>query len=249
MLEKLGRPHVLIVDDDPRIRQMLSRYLSEEGFRTSTAEDGAAMRNVLQKDAADIILLDLILPGDDGLALTQEIRQTAPDAGIIMLTGRNDTIDCVIGLEIGADDYMAKPFHLREVLARIRSLLRRVHHIREERNEADTQTFNFDGWLLDPGRRRLTAPDGRDVPLTSGEFDLLHVFVTHPQRVLKRDQLMGITKGRGWDAFDRSIDAQVVRLRKKVETDPKKPVLIKSVRGVGYVFAAEVKAGENSHQD
>lgn len=236
-----GVSHILIVDDDSRIRQMLERYLSDEGFRVTTADSGAAVRAVLQKDNPDIILLDLILPGDDGLALAQEIRQTLPEAGIIMLTGRNDPVDCVVGLEVGADDYMAKPFHLREVLARIRSLLRRVHSAKEE--TADRQVLSFEGWSLDLGRRRLTAADGHEVMLTSGEFDLLQAFAKHPQRVLRREQLMDIAKGREWGPLDRSIDAQIVRLRRKVEADPRKPALIKSVRSVGYVFAATVRAG------
>ncbi|NIX75049.1 response regulator [Microvirga terricola] len=240
-------PHILVVDDDARIRQMLEHYLSDEGLRVTTADGGAAMRVALHKDNPDIILLDLILPGDDGLALAQEIRQRLPEAGIIMLTGRNDPVDLVVGLEVGADDCIAKPFHLREVLARIRSLLRRVHSAKGEK--AGNQVLSFEGWSLDPGRRRLTGADGREVALTSGEFDLLHAFAKHPQRVLKREQLMDMTKGREWDPLGRSIDAQIVRLRKKVEADPKKPALIKSVRSVGYVFAATVRAGGNSYHD
>ncbi|MGO4705286.1 response regulator [Microvirga sp. 2MCAF38] len=233
-------PHVLIVDDDLRIRQMLSRYLLEEGFHVSAAENGQALRDALSKDPVDIVLLDLVLPGEDGLALAHEIRQSNPSIGIIMLTGRNDMVDRVIGLEMGADDYVAKPFHLREVLARIRSLVRRVT---PASNETSTQSgiVEFEGWSLDFGRRRLTAPDGKEVVLTSGEFNLLTALATNAQHVLHRDRLMGITKGRGLSAFERTIDAQVVRLRKKIEPDPKHPAFIKSVRGVGYVFAAEVK--------
>jgi two-component system phosphate regulon response regulator OmpR len=210
------------------------------------AADGAAMRTILAKDSPEVTLLDLVLPGDDGLVLSQEIRAKFPEAGIIMLTGRNDMIDCVIGLEMGADDYIAKPFHLREVLARIRSLLRRVQAAHDMPKVLHRQIFHFEGWSLDLGRRQLTSPVGRDVTLTSGEFDLLQVFVQHPQRILKRTQLMEITKGRGWDAYDRSIDIQVVRLRKKIETDPKNPSLIKSIRSVGYIFTAEVQFVENS---
>lgn len=222
---------------------MLNRYLSEEGFRVSIAEDGIAMRYRLQGDPVDVILLDLVIPGDNGLVLIQEIRRALPDVGVIVLTGHSDMIDRVIGLETGADDYIAKPFHLREVLARIRSLLRRIRPQRGE-EENEKQLISFDGWCLDLGRRQLIAPDGRDVTLTSGEFDLLQVLVTHPQRVLKRDQLMTLAKDREWGAFSRSVDARIVRLRRKIESDPKRPALIKSVRSIGYIFAAEVRGQE-----
>lgn len=223
---------------------MLNRYLSEEGFRVSIAEDGIVMRYRLQEDAADVILLGLALPGDNGLALIQEIRRNLPEVGIIVLTGHSDMIDRVIGLETGADDYIAKPFHLREVLAHIRSLLRRIRPHKDDNEDNDKQLISFDGWCLDLGRRQLLAPDGRDVVLTSGEFDLLQILVTHPQRVLKRDQLMTLAKNREWGTFSRSVDARIVRLRRKIENDPKRPALIKSVRSIGYVFAAEVRGQE-----
>lgn len=222
---------------------MLNRYLSEEGFHVSIAEDGIAMRYRLQEDLVDVVLIDLVLPGDNGLAHIQEVRRALPDVGIIVLTDHSDMIDRVIGLETGADDYIAKPFHLREVLAHIRSLLRRIRPQRGE-EESEKQLISFDGWCLDLGRRQLIAPDGRDVALTSGEFDLLQVLVSHPQRVLKRDQLMTLGKNHAWGAFSRSVDARIVRLRRKIESDPKRPVLIKSVRNVGYVFAAQVRGQE-----
>ncbi|WP_210485318.1 response regulator [Microvirga antarctica] len=239
------QPHILIVDDDPRIVRMLSTYLMGEGFAVSTAENGAAMRTCLQRHPIDLILLDLMLPGEDGLQLAREIRSTAA-IGIIMLTGRTDMLDTVVGLEVGADDYMAKPFHLREVLARIKSVLRRLRPPAPNNSAvagpaSSSARIRFDGWALDLGRRELTTPGGQLVPLTSGEFDLLATFAAHPGRVLDRDTLMDLTRGRRWEAFDRAIDAQVARLRRKIETQPKRPTLIKSVRGVGYLFTGDVE--------
>jgi two-component system phosphate regulon response regulator OmpR len=240
----MEKPHILIVDDDPRIRTMLSTYLHDEGFRVSAAEGGATMRQCLASQPVDLVLLDLVLPSDDGLDLAREIRSRS-NAGIIMVTGRSDVVDMVVGLEVGADDYIAKPFHLREVLARMRSVLRRLQPAAaapaQEATSPPGDLVQFDRWRFDLGRRTLTAPEGADVPLTTGEFDLLKVFVDHPGRVLDRDQLMDLTRGRSWEAFDRSIDAQVARLRKKIEADPRHPALIKSVRGAGYIFAARVQ--------
>jgi two-component system phosphate regulon response regulator OmpR len=222
---------------------MLSRYFEGEGFQVSVAESGPALRTKLATSPVDLVLLDLVLPGEDGIALARELRSQS-DVGIIMLTGRGDMVDRVIGLEVGADDYIPKPFHLREVLARVKTVLRRTRcparlptglHKREP-------TFTFDGWRLDSDRRQLTDPHGKDVPLTTGEFDLLNILLRHPGRVLNRDQLMDLTRGRDWEAFDRTIDAQVARLRKKIESDPKNPSIIKSVRSVGYVLTAKVSA-------
>ncbi len=229
--------HILVVDDDQRIRQMLTRYFEQEGYRISAAADGAAMRAQLN-DSVDVILLDVVMPGEDGLTLAREIR-TNSDVGIIMLTGRDDVLDRVVGLEVGADDYIAKPFHLREVLARIKSVLRR----REPRAAASSRTnevVRFEGWRLDLGSRELVAPGGEAVDLTTGEFDLLAALAKHPGHVFGREALMDLTRGRSWEAFDRTIDAQVARLRKKIETNPKKPALIKSVRNVGYVFTGKI---------
>jgi two-component system phosphate regulon response regulator OmpR len=188
-------------------------------------------------DSVDVILLDLVMPGEDGLTLAREIRANS-DVGIIMLTGRDDVLDRIVGLEVGADDYIAKPFHLREVLARVKSVLRR----REPRATSGTarEVVRFEGWRLDLARRQLVSPTGEAVELTTGEFDLLAALAKHPGRVFGREALMDLTRGRSWEAFDRTIDAQVARLRKKIETDPKKPMLIKSVRNVGYVFTGKI---------
>lgn len=239
------KPHVLIVDDDPRIRRMLSRYLEDEGFETHVAESGAAMRQCLESRKIDLVLLDLVLPGEDGLQLAREIR-SQPGIGIIMVTGRSDMVDTVVGLEVGADDYIAKPFHLREVLARIKSVLRRLRAYQVATpsalsNNVSREVLRFDGWRLDLWRRELKSPEGTQIPLTTGEFDLLVTFAKHPGHVLNRDMLMDLTRGRQWEAFDRTIDAQVARLRRKIEPDPKSPTLIKSVRGVGYVFTGTVE--------
>jgi len=241
---------ILVVDDEPRIRNMLRRYLAEEGFQVGEAADGAELRRELERAPADLVLLDLVMPGEDGLSLARMIRQRS-QVPIIMLTGKGDLIDRVAGLEAGADDYIAKPFHLREVLARIRTVLRRVPAeparaapAKGAAGEPEAgQVLAFEGWRLDLLRRELSSPAGAAVPLTTGEFDLLRAFALHPNRVLNRDQLMDLVKGREWAAFDRAIDAQVVRLRKKIEADPAKPRLIKTVRGAGYIFAAAVAAG------
>jgi two-component system, OmpR family, response regulator len=236
-----GGAHVLIVDDDPRVRAMLARYLEGEGFRVGEAGDGTAMRACLARDTPDLVLLDLNLPGEDGLTLARELRAAHPALGLVMVTGRADVIDKVVGLEVGADDYIAKPFNLREVLARVRTVLRRA---RPSAPPAGAEpTLEFEGWTVEPAKRRVRAPDGREVALTTGEFDLLLAFATHPGRVLDRDRLLDLVKGRDWAAHDRSVDQQVARLRKKVEPDPANPSLIKSVRGVGYLFAAEVRRG------
>ncbi len=243
-----GQIHILVVDDEKRIRTMLCRYLSEEGYKVSEASGGAEMRKVLERDNVDLVLLDLVMPGEDGLSLARHIRQRS-EIPIIMLTGKGELIDRVVGLESGADDYIGKPFHLREVLARIRTVTRRT---RAQPAPAPPQppvsdavsgdTLVFQGWKLDLLRRELRRPDGDLVPLTAGEFDLLRVFARNPNQVLDRDHLMNLVKGRDWAAFDRAIDTQVVRLRKKIEPDPQNPQLIKTVRGAGYIFAVPVIA-------
>lgn len=228
--------HILIVDDEARIRQMVQRYFEDEGFVVHGAADGAGMRKALAEHTIDLILLDLVLPqSEDGLTLAREIRTTS-DIPIIMLTGRDDVLDRIVGLEVGADDYMAKPFHLREVLARVRSILRRRRPL-EVHVAEPSDAIEFDGWKLEQSRRRLLDPTGQEVELTTGEFDMLTVLARNAGRVLTREVLMNQTRGRDLDVFDRSIDAQVARLRKKIEVDPAKPNLIRSVRGVGYMFA------------
>jgi two-component system, OmpR family, response regulator len=241
------KPHILVVDDDKGIRSMLRRYLAAEGFRVSEAADGVALRAALKGAEVDLVLLDLVMPGEDGLSLARDIRRHS-SVPIIILTGKGDLIDRVVGLEAGADDYLTKPFHLREVLARIRSVLRRAHAPAQASEEGKPpapgagEVLGFLGWQLDLTRRELQPPSGAPVPLTTGEFELLRVFARNANRVLTRDQLLDLVKGRGWSAFDRSIDTQVARLRRKIERDPGKPELIKTVRGAGYVFAAAVTA-------
>jgi DNA-binding response OmpR family regulator len=231
--------HILVVDDDPRIRQMLLRYFEGEGYRVSAVANGAGMRECLQNKSIDIVLLDLMLPGDeDGLVLAREIRSHS-DLPIIMLTGRDNVVDRIVGIEIGADDYIAKPFHLREVLARLRTVLRRRQPSNPTAGNESEAIICFDGWRLDLGRRQLMAADGEEVILTTGEFAMLAVLAKQPGRVFARDTLMDLTRSRNFDAFDRTIDAQIARLRKKIERDPKEPALIKSVRGVGYVFTGK----------
>lgn len=239
--------HILVVDDEPRIRTMLRRYLVAEGFKVSEAADGSAMRTVLESGTTDLVLLDLMLPGEDGLSLARAIRQRS-EIPVIMLTGKGDLIDRVVGLEAGADDYITKPFELREVLARIRTVLRRAagcHQPADAPKSVATPSpdvLGFQGWRLALLRRELTDPAGTIVNLTAGEFDLLRVFAQHPNRVLSRQQLIELVKGRDWAAYDRAIDTQVGRLRKKLEFAAAGPELIKTVRGGGYVFAAVVTA-------
>ena len=235
---------ILVVDDDARIRDMLVRYLTDEGFAVRGAGDGAAMRAAMAAATPDLVMLDLVMPHEDGLTLARELR-AAPDIPIVMITGKGEVVDRVVGLEVGADDYIAKPFHLREVLARIRTVLRRSASAQAEpaaAARADSgECVGFSHWRFDMAKRELSAADGAPVALTTGEFNLLRAFVSHPNRPLNRDQLMDLSRDRDWTPFDRSIDTQVGRLRKKIEADPKDPQLIKTVRGVGYVFTADVK--------
>jgi DNA-binding response OmpR family regulator len=233
--------HILVVDDDPMIRQTLLDFLSGEGYRISVAAGGEAMRECLLMGSVDLILLDLGLPGEDGLRLAREIRSVS-DVPIIMLTGRNELVDRIVGLEIGADDYMGKPFYLRELLARLRTVLRR----RQPPNPAacNEEIICFDGWRLDLGRRQLSAADGKEVVLTTGEFEMLAVLARQPGRVFTREKLMDLTRGRNLGAFERTIDSQIARLRKKIERDSERPALIKSVRGVGYVFTGKPERAE-----
>jgi two-component system phosphate regulon response regulator OmpR len=232
------REHILVVDDDQRIRQMLARYFEDEGYRVTAVADGAAMRDALRSASFDIILLDLMLPGESGLELARDVRARS-ETPIIMLTGKDDVLDRIVGLELGADDYMSKPFHLREVLARIRTVLRRRAPARQEAPVESDQVI-FEGWTLDLSRRSLTRQDGLLIDLTTGEFDMLAVLARNAGRVLSRDRLMDLTRGRSLEAFDRTIDAQIARLRKKIEIDPANPQIIKSVRGVGYVFTSRL---------
>ncbi|MFQ5973621.1 MAG: response regulator, partial [Alphaproteobacteria bacterium] len=237
--------HIVVVDDDPRVRDLLCRYLSEEGFRVSAAENGDALRRHMAGSRVDLVILDLVMPGEDGLTLARELRATS-GVPIIMVTGKGDVVDRVVGLEMGADDYIAKPFHLREVLARVRTVLRRTAERVDARSGERAEVggddvVRFSGWRLDLIGRELRDPDDVAVPLTTSEFNLLRAFVQRPNRPLDRDQLMDLLHDRDWTPFDRSIDTLVGRLRKKIEKDQRKPEIIKTVRGVGYVFAARVE--------
>jgi two-component system OmpR family response regulator len=232
-------PHVLIVDDDAEIRDLLVRYLGRHGFRVDGAADGRAMHRLLKDGRFDLVVLDLMLPGEDGLSLCRRLRAET-DLPVIMLTAVGEEIDRIVGLEMGADDYLAKPFNPRELLARIRAVLRRSRIAPPVDDSRRPAVLTFAGWRLDPARRELHAPDGALVPLTGGEFDLLQALALRPNRVLSRDQLLDLSRDRGAQLFDRSIDVQLSRLRRKIETDPKDPKLIKTVRGGGYVLSAEV---------
>lgn len=235
-----GSPHILIVDDHREIRDLVSRALSKEGFRVSAAADGRAMRKVLADGRIDLVLLDLMLPGEDGLALCRSLRAES-SIPIIMLTAKGEEVDRVIGLEMGADDYLAKPFGSRELIARIRAVLRRSQEkVSKEQSEQRPKSYHFDRWGLDTGSRALLRDDGVTVPLSTGEYDLLIALVERPQRVLNRDQLLDLARGRSAAGLDRSIDTQVSRLRKKLEIDPGDPQIIKTVWGGGYIFTPAV---------
>lgn len=228
--------HILVVDDDDQVRRMLRRCFEDEGYRVSEAVDQAGVNTALGT-GIDLITLDLNLGGTDGLSIARTVRQSW-DLPIIMITGKGDMIDRIVGLEIGADDYIAKPFHLREVLARVRSVLRRAGPRSRPTiapAASSSAQVRFDGFVLDLDRRELSGPDG-DIRITSGEFDLLSLFARHPHRVLSRDQIMDLLKGHDWAPNDRSIDNQIARLRKLIETDSNQPRLLKTVRGAGYSF-------------
>ena len=232
--------HLLIVDDDREIRDLASRFLQKHGYRITTAKDGREMRAALQDWRIDLVVLDLMLPGDDGLKLCRDLRAQS-NVPVIMLTAMGEETDRIVGLEMGADDYMAKPFNPRELLARIKAVLRRSSQDPFGAAGSIGGVYLFVGWALDTGRRLLKSPIGDVVELSTGEFDLLLSFVEHPQRVLNRDQLLDFTHGRAADPFERSVDVQVSRLRHKIESDPREPDLIKTVRSGGYIFTASVE--------
>jgi two-component system OmpR family response regulator len=231
--------HILVVDDHREIRDLLARYLARCGLRVSVAESAAKARRVLETSAIDLVVLDLMMPGEDGLSLCRHLRATT-DVPVIMLTAMAEDTDRVIGLEIGADDYVVKPFNPRELLARIKAVLRRANSLPRQRKAPDAGIVRFERWQLNVGRRELTDEDGVGIPLSTSEFLLLRALLSHPKMVLSRDQLLDLTRGRAANVFDRSIDNQVSRLRKKIETDPREPSLIKTVWGGGYVFTADV---------
>jgi two-component system, OmpR family, response regulator len=232
--------HILVVVEDQHIRQMLARAFAREGYGVSVAANGAQIRALLGAKSVDVIVLEAVMPGEDGLALAREIRAKS-GVGVIALAGPQGAMDRLVGFEPGADDYIEQPFRSRNVLARVKSLLRRRRPAANATAPvASGEIRRFDGWSIDLARRRLVSPRDKEVALTPREFDLLAAFVKHPGRVLNRNALMDLTRGRGWEAFDRTIDAQITRLRRKIEADPKNPTLVKSVRGVGYVFTAKI---------
>lgn len=233
--------HLLVVDDDREIRSLVGEYLKKNGYRVSLAADGRQMRTVLEESRIDLVVLDLMLPGEDGLSLCRELRSRS-NMPVLMLTAKGDPFDRVIGLEMGADDYLAKPFEPRELLARIRSVLRRTQALPANLEPQPPRRYRFAGWLLDAGAYQLISPQAVVVTLSGAEFRLLQVFLTHPNRVLTRDQLMDLIQGRDADPFDRSIDLRVSRLRQKLGDDARAPTLIKTLRNEGYIFSATVES-------
>jgi len=225
---------LLIVDDDPNVRRMLVEYLLGHGFEVAEADSGTAMREQLKSAVPDLVLLDLGLPGEDGLSLARYLREHH-DCGIVMVTGTAGTVDRIVGLEVGADDYIAKPFEPRELLARIKSVLRRLQPAAKAPTDSGRRV-RVGRCEIDLAARRLTDRDGNDVALTAMEFDLLKAFLGHPNVVLTRDQLLNLTRDRDWEPFDRSIDIRITRLRRKIEPDPESPRVIQTVRGAGYMY-------------
>ncbi|KEP90976.1 response regulator [Aeromonas caviae] len=234
-----GSPHILVVDDHSEIRDLLKRFLEQHGMRVSCARDGKEMKRLLDEREFDLLVLDLMMPGEDGLTLCRELRVKSR-LPIIMLTAMGEETDRIIGLEMGADDYLSKPFNPRELLARIKAVMRRTQAESLPVPETLTRDLRFDRWLLDVNRRELVDEEGVGMSLSTAEFDLLKVFLERPQRVLSRDQLLDLARGREAVAFDRAIDTLVSRLRRKLERDPKNPELIKTIWGGGYLFAADV---------
>ena len=237
--------HIAVVDDELDITQLLAGYLKGHGYRITELHSGSALLSLMPTDPPALVLLDLGLPGEDGFSIARQLREHWR-CGLVIVTGRGDAVDKVVGLEVGADDYVTKPFDLRELLARVKAVLRRTAPVgapAPAQIEPRSDTFRFAGWQLDAGARRLLDAQRRETTLTTGEFDLLCTFARHPGRVLSRDFLLEQTRGRDGGPFDRTIDVQVGRLRKKIETDPDDPQIIKSVRGAGYILVAPVTKG------
>lgn len=233
-------PKLLVVDDEKDICLFLSDYLTAHGYDVETANDGDGMRAAMAKGGVNLVILDLVMPGEDGLTLTRYLRENS-DVAIIILTGKDEEVDRIIGLEMGADDYIAKPFSSRELLARVKTILRRSNAGAASSASKDSGATTFAGWKFDKIGRRLTTPDNKEVALTTMEFNLLIAFTDNANKVLDRDRLLDILQNRNWDPYDRSLDVLVGRLRGKIEENPKKPQLIKTVRGSGYVFATTVE--------
>lgn len=233
------QPHVLIVDDDRQIRTMLARFLGDHGMCVTAVGDGPQMLAAMRREPADLIVLDVMLPGESGFALCRQLQDAERPPPVILLTAMNGEADRVVGLELGADDYIVKPFNPRELIARIRAVLRRTS-VMPLHAQSKRPVYRFAEWTLNVSHRSLTSPNGVLTELTSGEFDLLLAFVEHSQQTLSRDRLMDLARGRNSNPFDRSIDVQISRLRRKIEADPLDPALIKTVRNVGYFFTADV---------
>jgi two-component system OmpR family response regulator len=236
---------ILIVDDDPDIRALLADFMGRHGYAVDTARNGAAMRATLARGHYDLVVLDIMMPGEDGLRLCRTLRAHT-QIPVIFLTAAAEETDRIIGLEMGADDYVVKPFAPRELLARVRAVLRRASALVPVHRTDPAERLTFDGWQLLPGRRELYDARGTFVSLTAGEFDLLVALARNAGQVLSRDQLLDLTKGRSAAAFDRSVDVQLSRLRRKLEADPAHPMLIKTVRGGGYLFAPAVAVGSEA---
>ena len=238
--------HVLVVDDDPDIRDLLDDYLSEHGYSVAQAEDGATARQQLEKQIPSVVLLDVGLPGEDGLSIARFLREHY-DIGIIIVSGAGETVDRIIGLEIGADDYVSKPFDPRELRARLKNVARRYQRpaatetAKIDQKDQSTTRIAFGPCTLNLTTYQLLGSENQEIPITNMEFDLLKVFAERPNRPLTRDQLLNLTQNRDWDPYDRSIDIRITRLRKKIEPDPEKPQVIKTVRGIGYMFMGESK--------
>jgi two-component system phosphate regulon response regulator OmpR len=234
---------LLVLDDDPDVRELLTEYFEGQGYEVTAVSSGAALRAALEEQLPDVVLLDVGLPGEDGLSLARYVREHF-DVGIIMVSGAGETLDRIIGLEVGADDYVAKPFDPRELHARVKSVLRRYARGGAAAGEAtgeqgaQARLVPFGVGLLDLDRCRLTDREGCEIPITAMEFGLLKVFAERPNRPLSRDQLLNLTQQRDWDPYDRSIDIRIARLRRKIEPDPGNPTVLKTVRGMGYMFVA-----------
>ena len=231
-------PHVLLVDDEATLREPLAEYLAGQGFRVSEADSAAGARSLLLNETPDIALVDIMMPGEDGLSLTRHLIESRA-LPVILLTAKGEATDRIVGLEIGADDYVTKPFEPRELVARIRSVLRRA--ARAPQSQGEDLVYEFEGWQLDPLKRRLIDPEGSVVSISTAEFRMLRAFVDHPLSVMSRDRLLDMVQGREAQLFDRAVDNQVSRLRRKIEADNRNPQLIQTVRGGGYRFAAEVR--------
>ena len=238
----MNHSHILVVDDDKAILELISDFLAEYDYKVYTATNAVSMAQVLKESPVDLIVLDLKLPDEDGLELASKLRASS-NIPIIMLTALGSDVDRIVGLEVGADDYLAKPFNPRELLARIRAVLRRGRGGPSPKPTLDPshEAFSFEGWILDTTARQLISPQGEPINLTCGEFDLLEVFMRSPHRVLSRDQLLEMTRSADADVFDRTIDVLILRLRRKLEVNPKQPRFIKTERSIGYIFTATVK--------